>query len=107
VKYDELTDDQKADLATYDKFARGLMASLTTLHRQSGSAEMAQWATDNIDGLLDQIDDTEIIPRATNHAGAKDVTAGEMKQARTIMQQMLGLRQANVSLLVKLVGVNA
>lgn len=107
VTYDQLTDAQKADLATYDVFMRGTFAALAKVAKEANPAVMYAFAQANITPLLPTLDPATEIPTGVGYAGAKRLTAEEFAAGRDLLDQLNGLLAANLPLLAKMAGVNA
>jgi hypothetical protein len=107
VTYEQLTDEQKQDLATYDRYLRGVMSSLAGVARQADIATWNQFAQTNIDPWLPGLDAASGIPTDSGLGQAKTLTAAEFRDLQALARQLAGMLDANRALLVKSVGVNA
>ena len=107
MKYDELTDEQKADIAAYDLYLRGTLRQLTRVAIQANPSHWNTFATDRVDSLLARLADTETIPNSTGLARAVDLTVPEFRTIQAIARQLAMLMVTHKSLLVKAIGTNA
>lgn len=107
MTYSELTDQQKADIATADRYYRQLNVKLMRLFRDSDPLSMSQWIADNVDPLVASLADAESIPNATDYAGAKDLTKADFVAMQQLGRDLKTLALTNLALLTKICGVNA
>jgi hypothetical protein len=105
VTHDQLTDDQKQDLAAYDRYLRGVMSSLAGIARQADIAAWNQFAQTNVDPWLAGLEGE--IPTDSGLGQAKALSAAEFRQLQALARQLAALLEENRALLVKTVGVNA
>jgi len=105
--YASLTDQEKTNLATYDKFLRGVLSSLMTLHKNSDPIIWSQFAIDNIDTVLASLDAGEVIPNSTSLGAAVDLNIEEFQTLQAIIRGLATTAETNIATLVKAVGVNA
>lgn len=106
MKYEELSAIQRADLAAYDRYLRGVFSSLAAIARQADPDQWAAFAAANVDPLLAQLADEAAIPNATGLGGAKELTAAEFRRLQAIGRALLASLADERALLVKAVGVN-
>ena len=107
MTYDQLTNEQKSDIAAYDKFMRGLTSSLAKIAREAGVATWNQFAVANVDSVVATLDSGESIPNSTSYAGAKPLTKSEFLGLQTILRGLASTQATNLSLIVKAIGINA
>jgi hypothetical protein len=104
--YNDLTDEQKADLALYDTALRGILSSLVATSSKVNAVNLNEWSKANVDPIIDGLDAAEVVPNSTGLGGAKDLTKEDLQALRTLARQLLGMLATNQALLAKTVGVN-
>lgn len=107
MKYSELTKEQQADLAAYDKFLRGTLVSLMAVQRAAEPAMWQAFAVANVDPILAQLDGKEEIPNATSLGRAKSLTVTEFKELQSMARGLVQLAQSSLPTIVKAIGCNA
>lgn len=105
--YAELSDDEKAILATEDAYLRGVMSSLMALRRQADADLRTVWAEVNVLPIMEKLDGKEVLPKNTGLAGTSDFTAEERNALRGLLRGISDLAAENIALIVKAIGVNA
>lgn len=103
----DLTDEQLADIATYDTYARGLLSTLMKVYRDSDAQTMSLWALSNVSPNIESLNDGEIITNSTGLAGAKSLTKEEFAQMMTLLKSLSDIAVSNISLIVKAIGINS
>jgi hypothetical protein len=106
MEYDDLTAEQKADIARYDTFLRGMISSLFALYKAAGPSQWEAFAKSSVDVPLATLDATEIIPNSTGLAGSKDLTAAEFTALQTMARGLVALANEQLPLIVKAIGIN-
>lgn len=106
MKYIDLTAEQKADIARYDTFLRGMISSLFGLYKQAAPAQWEAFAKSSVDEAVKELDPTAIIPNSTGLAGAKDLTAAEFTALQTMARGLVSLANEQLPLIVKAIGIN-
>lgn len=107
MTYNELSDEQKNDIAAYDKFMRSLAASLSKVAKDASIVTWNQFAVTNVDSVIASLDSGELIPNSTNYIGAKPLNKTEFLGLQTILRSLASTQMTNLSLIVKAVGINA
>lgn len=111
MKYAELTEDQKADIAEIDRWRRSILADLLRVAKSADATVVLPRAYAVDEMVAAQLDETESVPNATGYAGAKPLNRDRwlavgslLMQAFTILQQTT---QTDPTLIVDSIGVNA
>ena len=105
--YDSLTTEQKAALALGDKWVRGALVSLKQFTDDADFDLKLQYWTDNIVPILALLDNGELIPQASGHAGASDLNKAQLAAIKTWLEGIDGDMTTNMTTVVKAIGVNA
>lgn len=104
--YNELTTEQKADLAAYDTFLRGTIRSLVGVMTKAAPERWQAFASASVDPAIESLADGELIPNSTGLAGAKPLTKAEFIALQTLMRSLLTTARNNIAVITKAVGVN-
>ena len=107
AKWDELTDEQRQDIQTYDSKIRGAASGLSKMAVQSNPVALNSFAEANVDPYVSTLDPGEIIPHTTGLADAKDLTVEEFLALQHLARTVTVLLSDNIDLITKAVGVNA
>ena len=105
--YDSLTAEEKETLALGDKWIRGAMVLLVNFVRDAEFGLNRQYWDDDVVPVLATLDPGELIPQATGHAGASDLTPAQLAAIETWLVSIEDDMDTNLALVVKAVGVNA
>ena len=104
----ELTATEQADLETYDRNVRAVLARVLRAMRDSDVETLAVFAAQNVDPILAKLDPDAVIEPAGELAGAKPLTTIDYLDLRdNILRVVLTLKATKMPLLVKTVGINA
>lgn len=104
--YNELTTEQKADIAAYDTFLRGTIRSLVRVMAKSEPDRWQAFAVASVDPIIESLSAGESIPNSTGLAGAKPLTKAEFIALQTLMRGLLAMGRDNIAIVTKAVGVN-
>ncbi len=107
MQYEELTQSEKQDLATYDMTLRVMLRKLLALLKDVDTGLLAEWSKENIDPLLLKLDNTAVIPNPTTYTDAKDMTSVEFAEMQTLARALVTMQVDNIRILTKAVGINA
>jgi len=105
--YDSLTPEEKETVALGDKWVRGAMVLLVNFVRDAEFSLNQQHWTDEVAPILATLDINEVVPQASGHAGASDLTATELGAIETWLGSIASDMDTNLALVLKAVGVNA
>lgn len=107
MKYTELSEEQRQDIATYAGGIAGLMSALCGVAKTVSPTTHA-WSLQHIDPALASLDAGEKIPNPTALAGAKSISVEELIVIRDMSRGLLALLQdpAKQAALSKLIGIN-
>jgi len=105
--YESLTQAEKDTVALGDKWVRGAMVLLVNFVRDAEFSLNQQHWNDNVAPILATLDVNEVVPQASGHAGASDLTATELEAIETWLGGIAGDMDTNLALVLKAVGVNA
>ena len=104
--YESLAQDEKDTLALGDKWARGAMVLLVNFAQAAKFDINQQHWEDEVAPILATLDGGEVIPQASGHAGASDLTGGQLSAIDAWLVGIADDLETNLSLVVKVVGVN-
>ncbi|HEY1188542.1 MAG TPA: hypothetical protein VGE74_12895 [Gemmata sp.] len=107
MTFAELTDAQKADIASLDGKLRALFAALAKAASAANPLVLQAFAATRVTPVIASLAPGELIPNSTNFAGAAPLTAAEFNAMQTLSDQLNALYAGNLVLLSKMVGVNA
>lgn len=109
MTYEELTAEQKADLATADTYYRRLLRNLQQVFKDADASVNAPWLAVNADPIVASLGDGELIPNSTGLAGAKPLTVAEFRLIQQAVREVWGIRlRAELQVpIAKALGVNA
>jgi hypothetical protein len=105
--YEELTDEQRADIAAYDVYLRGVLRTLANVGKDADPAHWNLFAQANVDPVLAQLDTGETIPTSTGMARVKPLTATEFLELQQLARTLSAYLVSKRELIVKCIGVNA
>jgi len=105
--YDSLTPEEKETVALGDKWVRGAMVLLVNFVRDAQFSLNQQHWDDEVAPILATLDVNEVVPQASGHAGASDLTAAELSAIEVWLGSIAADMDTNLALVLKAVGVNA
>ena len=105
--YESLTQAEKEAVALGDVWVRGALVSLKRFTDEADFDLKLQYWTDTIAPILATLDAGEVIPQASGHAGASDLTATQIAAIKSWLASIDEDMTTNMSLVVKAIGVNA
>lgn len=104
--YDGLSEEEKADVQTYDLAARGIVAGFSRVLRDNNSISLAKFA-ERIEVLVADFQDDTVIPTNSDLAGIAPLTGADFKAFKALIESLNAVRADNLTLFVKAVGINA
>lgn len=104
MKYDELTDREKAVLGSFDSRRRAYLASQSRIARDADiPTQMAFYAT-QVKPILDSLDPDELIPNSTDYDLAQPLTVAEHLHIQGIVESQITLLGQERPLILKAIG---
>ena len=107
MKYEDLTNEQKNDIARYDNFMRSILKALGKVGKEADSVVMNQFALLNVDPVISSLDQGELIPNSTGYAGAKPLTKTEFLTLQGILRGLETTKLNHMEVMVKAIGVDS
>lgn len=107
MKVADWTPEQLAAFTAYDRYLRGTTAQLMRLAKDADPSLWAEFAKQSIDEVLGATDVGAMLPQTSDLALAKPLSREEFLRLQALMRQLVELAEAERSLIVKAVGVNA
>ena len=107
MDYADLTQEQKDLLDEFDRWLRGTIRSLVAFADEADFNLKQQFYNDQIVPILTALTDGEVIPSSSGLAGIVDVTDVQTAGAAAWVFGIQDDIDTNLSLVVKLIGINA
>ena len=105
--YDGLTQEEKDLIGESGRWMRGSVSSLVAYADDSDFNMKEQYYIDNVLPILNTLDPGEVVPNSSGLAGSQDITEAQMKAAMTWIFGIQDDIDTNLSLVVKLIGINS
>jgi len=107
MTYEELTNEEKAAIASYERMLRGTVARLMAIFRDATPQVWNEYAAQSVDPVLKKLDQAATIPNTSGLVGARDLTVAELVELQQLARTLAGYAGSKLSLIVKAVGANA
>lgn len=107
MTYDELSAEQKADLATMDSALRALFVAMAKAAATANPVALQAFSASRVAPILAELESKDLVPNSTGYAGARPLTVTEFNKMRELANQLLSQYSTNIVLLQKIAGVNA
>lgn len=103
--YDDLTDEEKSNLAIHERYMRDNSKNLCRMTAELDTEQWDEFIRQTIDPILDSLNNNETIPNTSGLQGSKDFKVLEYKNLKQGLNDLHEQQQLLIELLVKACGV--
>jgi len=101
MTYDELTDEQKADLHAHEIYMRNNCNQLLRMINLADKNSWDEFIATRVNPVLDSLNNNETIPNTSGLANSKDFMALDYKALKNALAALYELQQQSNALIVQ------